>query len=189
MPYKSYNEAAKNFGDQYNGMSIRMNGEIGTQFYKVSTPTENYYSYTLPKSGGPGSWFIEPRDSGPIPDEGVKVGEGHTHGSAGYQIPVGNGKFHDDNNMPSESHDILRAKENSKNPNYEGDVVITSGGYMFIYGPGTQNDGKRSREMTPVRTDLPKDPQSKTNPSNTVTPNNSPLVLPIDESDDKYPLK
>lgn len=55
VPYKSYNEAAKNFGDQYNGMSIRMNGEIGTQFYKVNTPTENYYSYTLPKSGGPGS--------------------------------------------------------------------------------------------------------------------------------------
>ncbi|WP_308463724.1 RHS repeat-associated core domain-containing protein, partial [Chryseobacterium sp. ON_d1] len=31
----TYKEAVENFGNQYNNMSIRMNGEIGTRFYKA----------------------------------------------------------------------------------------------------------------------------------------------------------
>lgn len=68
-------------------------------------------------------------------------------------------------------------KHSKKNPNFEGDVVITPGGYAFIYGPGTKN-GTDRKKMKPDSTSMPKDPNLKKNPDNKNTEKITPEKLP-----------
>jgi len=44
-------------------------------------------------------------------------------------------------------------KASKENPNFEGDVVITPVGYVFIYGPRTKN-GINTSTMKPNSTNI-----------------------------------
>jgi RHS repeat-associated protein len=78
--FDSLTEAANNFGNQYNGYSIRKNLEIGTQFYLVvDSDGTKKYAYTTPVYGEFN--YVYPKNSNDIPDHAVSyVGDGHTHG-------------------------------------------------------------------------------------------------------------
>lgn len=65
------------------------------------------------------------------------------------------------------------------------EVVITPGGYAFIYGPGTKNDTDRNK-MKPDSKSMPKDPNLKKNPTNKNPEKITPEELPSAEKEDKY---
>ena len=187
--HKSYKEASENFGNQYNNMSIRMNGEIGTRFYKGTNSNGTYYSYTTPISAGPNSGAVNSNLAEAPPKGTVQVGIGHTHGE-GDEVDLGNGQYSTGQDKPSDygsqMGDISESiKASKENPNFEGDVVITPGGYGFIYGPGTKN-GTNVDKMKPDSTNMPKDPNLKKNPTNKNTDKITPVVLPTGETEDNY---
>lgn len=125
------------------------------------------------------------------PKGAVEIGDGHTHG-AGDEVDLGNGKFSTGQDSPSDygnSGDIdLSIKSSKENPNFEGDVVITSSGYVFIYGPGTKN-GTDVKSMKPDSTNVAKDPYTKKNPNNKNTQRFTPVELPKQETKDGYVQK
>ncbi|MBO9693373.1 DUF6443 domain-containing protein [Chryseobacterium sp.] len=186
----TYKEAVENFGNQYNNMSIRMNGEIGTRFYKAKNANGTYYySYTKPISAGSNSGAVNTELAEAPPKDAIQVGSGHTHGE-GDEVDLGNGQFSTGQDLPTdygpEMGDISESiKHSKKNPNFEGDVVITPGGYAFIYGPGTKN-GTDRKKMKPDSTSMPKDPNLKKNPDNKNTEKITPEKLPTGEKEDKY---
>lgn len=183
--HKSYKEAGENFGKQYNNMSIRMNGEIGTRFYKgVNSDGTTYYSYTTPISAGPNSGAVNSNLAEDPPKGTVQVGISHTHGRAD-EIEYGIGQDAPSNYGPQMGDIAESVKASKENPNFEGDMVTTPGGYLFIYGPGTQN-GTNDRKMKPDSTSMPKDPNSKKNPTNKNTERITPQVLPTGETEDNY---
>lgn len=187
--HKTYKEAIENFGYQYNNMSIRMNGEIGTRFYKGNNSNGIYYSYTKPLSAGKNSGAVNANLAEAPPVGTVQVGKGHTHGE-GDEVDLGNGQYSTGQDRPSDygskmgdiSESIKTFKEN---PNFEGDVVITPGGYAFIYGPGTKN-GTDVNKMKPDSSNMPKDPNLNKNPTNKNTNKITPEVLPTGETEDNY---
>ncbi len=187
--HKSYQEASENFGSQYNNMSIRMNGEIGTRFYKGTNSNGTYYSYTKPISAGPNSGAVNSNLADDPPKGTVQVGIGHTHGE-GDEVDLGNGYYSPGQDRPSdygsEMGDISESiKASKENPNFEGDIVITPGGYGFIYGPGTKN-GTDVNKMRPDFNNMPKDPNLKKNPTNKNTEKITPVILPTGETEDNY---
>ena len=189
--YKTHQEAGENFGQQYNNLSIRMKGEIGTRHYKMKKPDGTYYySYTKPITTGDGSGLVDPRQAEAPPKGAIEVGVDHTHGEEAIQIDLGNGNYSTGQNLPSdygpEGGDISASiKSSESNPDFEGDIVITPGGYMFIYGPGTKNGIDRDK-MKPDATDLPKDSKSKTNPQNKNTNKKTPDILPTGLEEDNF---
>jgi len=74
--FKTLEEAAIDFGKEYNGLSITSALEIGTNFYEAKNPDgETFYSYTIPVLGGGGMIRI-PYNL----EEGQNlVATGHTH--------------------------------------------------------------------------------------------------------------
>lgn len=78
--FDNLGDAALNFGQEYNGYSIRNDVEVGTQFYKVTDKDGIIrYAYTTPVYGSSDS--VDLLKSDDFPDVPVTVvGDAHTHG-------------------------------------------------------------------------------------------------------------
>jgi len=190
--HKTLDEAAINFVSQYNGLSIRMKGEIGTNFYSKVVNNETVYSYTLPV-GSPNGGAVDP-NAGPdqIPDYATKVGNGHTHMNDVNRVEYDeNGKIiYDESNNFSEN-DLKEADEMKANSkDIQAIYVGTPNGKALRYTPSGNTGESRSEDIKAVSRDMPRDPSSKTNTQNKVSPNTLPAVLPYGTSQsdvDKLP--
>jgi len=71
-------QAADNFGQQYNGYSINQKVEVGTQFYKqTDADGESCYGYTNPVQGV--ASMMDTSQATGVPDNAVVSGDAHTH--------------------------------------------------------------------------------------------------------------
>jgi RHS repeat-associated protein len=182
--HKSLEDAGENFGNQYNGLSIRSNGEIGTKFYKGKMNDETYYSYTVPTWAGENSGAVDPSTAENIPGNTTLVGKGHTHAAAPKgKLMIGGiwyGGYADKPSSEDVDQSIKDAKANSQ---YEFDIVITPNGSMFIYGPTTNEDRAK-----PANINMPSDPNTrKEDRKNNISPNTTPEVLPNTMDEDNFP--
>ncbi len=190
--HKTLDEAAINFVSQYNGLSIRMKGEIGTNFYSKVVNNETVYSYTLPV-GSPNNAIVDP-NAGPdqIPDDATKVGNGHTHMHDVNRVEYDeNGKIiYDESNNFSEQDLYVADEMKAESNDIQAIYVGTPNGKALRYTPSGNTGESRSKDIKAVSRDMPRDPSSKTNTQNKVSPNTLPAVLPYGTSQsdvDKLP--
>jgi len=181
--HSSLAEAGQNFVSQYNGLSIRMKGEVGTKFYSKTVNGEKQYSYIQPV-GSPGAGGVDP-SAGPenIPEGSDYAGPGHTHKEDLNQIQKDeNGKMISNESNTFSEQDLNKTDEQkSNNPTVEGAILGTPNGKALLYTPtGNQGDARKS-DITRVSNQMPSDPNSKTR-ANDVSPNSVPAVLPYGTS-------
>jgi len=75
--FTSLEEAAKDFRNEYNGLSISYGIEIATNFYEAkNSKGENYISYTIPSVGGKGAVQM----TNHLSEGQITLAEGHTNG-------------------------------------------------------------------------------------------------------------
>lgn len=194
--HKSFDEAALNFGEQYNGLSIRMRGEIGTVFYSQTVNNETIYSYVIP-IGAPEQGAVEPYLSllnDPLPQGATIVGDTHSHGHDLNDTEYTDGKLTRDgtNNFNSNDLDFADRKAAS-NPNYQGSVLLTPNGKAIKYTPSGKKDDDRKKDIRRISNQMPSDPNSETRqrPEEPVSPNFVPKKLPYGTDEDdvkKLPL-
>lgn len=188
--HKTLDGAAKNFAEQYNGISIRASREIGTLFYsKIESDGSTVYSYTIPFMGGGG--LVKPRDAEAIPTDAENVGTGHTHGSDGNIETLGviNWERTGDNYPSEGGGDLDRSDSEAKNnPAHIADYTVTPNGTLFRYTPNGNKKDARNKDVKKVEgaTNIPSDKNSNTR-KNTVSANVTPTVLPKNESEDRFP--
>ncbi len=156
QPYRLFNspdEAAANFGQQYNPASILEGREYGTNIYAVHSYKDDYtrasqthYYYEEPNKGT--------KDGVTVPqtwnNKGVRVATAHTHGE--YIAPwtdfMGINRAYENNNFSKT--DKENAEERKVN-NY----VVTPNGSLRRYNYSSKFDAL-------VRTDMPSDPKDPT---------------------------
>jgi len=180
-PYVLYNtqeEAENNYAEQYNGMSIRSGNEIGAKKYSL----DGKYGYTTPYLGGKGG--VDINSSGALPENAEFIGGIHSHGNDRNMNVVIKGKVVENTDNQPSPQDIEKSKEHAKNPSYEHDTVITPNGSKFNYGPSDKDTN--SLKPTKVGHSLPSDPNSTTR-RGSVSPNITPIVLPLNVKVDDYP--
>jgi hypothetical protein len=183
--HKTPDEAANNFAQEYNGLSIRANVEIRTFLYVTNDNNKNnFYSYTTPAVGSEGIAMGKPES---IPAGGLKIGECHTH-AADTNSEINN-DLNSGDNFPS-YQDMLKTykswKKNAKQREiYE--YVVTPNGTLFKF---IANDKVRNFEdnVSIVNTNVPSDPNSKTR-KNDISPDKTPKVLPVNLNNDDYNKK
>ena len=184
--FKTLDEAAKDFGKEYNGKSITLQREIGTTFYESKNKQgETYFSYLEPNVGAAG-WVEYPTNLG---DGQEAVAIGHTHANDYVSTaPDRNGKMIElssDNRFSGHDIDLLNNKlfdENGKNMNsfnrpMKGYLATPNGGLLF-YDPNiTYKDifvkglGITPSYNKPIYENLPSDPNSKGLRLNKIDPN------------------
>lgn len=179
----SFAEAGKNFVSQYNGLSIRMKGEVGTKFYSQTVNGVKQYSYIQPV-GSPGAGGVNP-SAGPedIPKDSDYVGSGHTHKEDLNQIQKDeNGKMvSNESNTFSEQDLNVTDGQKIETPSVEGAILGTPNGKALMYTPsGNQGDNRKS-DVKRLSNQMPSDPNSQTR-ANNVSPNAVPAVLPYGTS-------
>ena len=189
--YKTKDEAAKNFGQQYNGLSIRANAEIRTYFYTATDENGNtYYSYTTPGLGSEGMATAEPE---PVSSEYEQIGEGHTHSADRNNEPEGvKDAYKYGDNYPS-YQDLRQAyknwKEKKKSDSNATEVmyVVTPNGTIYKFEPNdnTRNFDDDVKEVEGASKVVPSDPNSATRKNN-ISPNVTPEVLPNNIDKDDY---
>ncbi len=188
--HKTLDGAAKNFGEQYNGISIRASREVGTRFYSTTTNGVTTYSYTTPTMGTEG--FVDPNDSEAVPDGSVQVGDGHTHGSDGNNEPFGmdeNEAIQYGDNFPSDNDIDESDSSASTNSSFEADYTVTPNGTLLKYTPtGKTGDNRRSdvKKVNGASKTIPSDTNSNTRKNN-ISPNVTPEVLPNNVDKDDFP--
>ena len=204
MPYNTLEEAAHDFGLQYNGLSISLNQEIGTVFYKSydKKTGKDFYSYIVPSLGGGGGAINHPER---LKKNQVAVADGHTHaGDMSLYKNPDTSKDCSDNNKFAEpdlnGYDMLDRKGNPVKNVYNKKIIgvlATSNGALLIYNPNVcySKTGKKDNceheiyeYEKPIFKDLPSDPGSKTLRLNREEPNKMPNVLP-DNYNPKYDKK
>lgn len=184
--FKTLDEAAKDFGKEYNGKSITLQREIGTTFYETKNKEgETYFSYLEPNVGVAG-WVTYPTN---LEDGQEAVAIGHTHANDYVSsYPDRNGKMIElssDNRFSGHDIDLLNNKlfdENGKNMNafnrpMKGYLATPNGGLLF-YDPNiTYKDifvkglGVTPSYNKPIYENLPSDPNSKGLRLNKIDPN------------------
>ncbi len=186
-PYGSLQAAVENFGQQYNGVSVLNNVEIGTTFYSTTDSSGNTtYSYVQPG----GLMFYNSEgvrvDNDTVnydgdelvPEGSTAEAGGHTHGWDKSGEGRGGVTASDSNSMSG--GDIDTASKHKKRPEY----VITPNGSIFVYKPhrpGAERNAKTKGEA-PINTSMPSDPNSPTR-KNEVSPSVTPEVMPTLEYD------
>ncbi|WNM19473.1 DUF6443 domain-containing protein [Flavobacterium capsici] len=122
--FSSLTDAAMNFGEQYNGYSIRTGKEVGTQFYKIQDKDGIIkYAYTNPvygvkdPSGKNEHSQVRVLQSNDKPKEAEYVGDGHTHAFDNNMIKqtlFTKGKYsnrsYDENSTPKEVERLQKYK-------------------------------------------------------------------------------
>jgi len=180
----SFKDATINFNQQYNGLSIRMKGEIQTVYYSQTIKGVTSYSYVIP-IGSPGSGGGDPYQAlknDPLPKGAVIVGDGHTHEADANDTDYDdNGKLVYDGTNNFNSNDLDFAdKQCLSNPNYIGSSLGTPNGKDLIYTPNGNTGSDRNKDVKKVSDMIPSDPNSETrqHKDNPVSPNFVPEVLP-----------
>mgnify|MGYP002735522834 CR=1 FL=1 len=164
--HKTLDEAATNFAEQYNGISIRSGREAGALLYStISSNGNTIYSYTTPYLGTAG--FVNPNDAEAIPENTVQVGDIHTHANDGNIEAIGvKNSIETGDNFPStEGGDLDESDKNSKlNPNFEADYTVTPNGTLYKYTPTGKKGENRKTDVKEVdgATNIPSDPKSNT---------------------------
>lgn len=183
-------QAADNFGQQYNGYSINKKVEVGTQFYKqTDADGESCYGYATPVQGVES--FMQTSQANDIPSNAVVSGDAHTHSNendsstiqifdnvtqnavdskevnlsniSGFQISSSSNK------PSSEDVSVAQAKMDEMGPNFQSSYVFTPSGLVYSI---KNNNGTATPN---VNVNL-----SRTNPSdpNSVMPMNKNAVSP-----------
>ncbi len=149
--FGSENNALKNFGQQYNGKSIKQGVEYGTNVFKTTASDGNtYYYYEEPNKGDEASVRLPST----LFDEGERVSTIHTHGE--YLEKYDNNNF------------SLTDKENAEKRGVDNNVVTPDGSLK-------KYDVKTNKE-TVISTSMPSDPKDP-NRKNTVAPNENPAPV------------
>lgn len=194
--FKTLRDAAKDFGKEYNGLSINYNVELRTMFYQATDKSgETYYSYSVPAVGSEGmSGNVAPEQVAEVSKLGEIVGDGHTHG--GDRVISMDGKDYSGANKfsgqdTSAYNNTLKDGDQKIDNGYGKPVtgyVATPDGGLREYTPGVSNNSN-SRKVDaggtpiknydlPVASDLPSDPASGSLRLNKIAPTNMPNVLP-----------
>ena len=184
--FKTEEDAAKDFAQEYNGLSITYGLEVKSSIYRTTNEEgETVFSYSIPEAAGAGLAGGEKITNG-APEDAVYTADIHTHGGDEdvYKSAV-TGKDASDQNQFS-SPDI-RVYRNFKNENGEGNdygkkvngYVVTPNGGLLKYDPAKHGRDNKKEHNKPITTDgIPSDPASKSLRLNKVEPNKIPTVLP-----------
>ncbi|WPQ61694.1 DUF4329 domain-containing protein [Chitinophaga sancti] len=158
-PFKTLDEAARDFGVIYNKISISKNREYGTRFYSIKNPDGTIvYSYGKPekgdKNGAHPEWTQIPRNS-------TLEADGHTHAAYIPSYGEGNDVF---------SSDDMRINRMLKIIGY----LATPSGSLQKFDPSipTNQDA-----VTTLSIDMPNDPKDPKSPKpgdNSSKTNNEP---------------
>ncbi len=165
--HKSVDDAAVNFGKQYNGVSITSKREYASIFYSTTKNGETTYSYVEPLIGSEAGAFIP--DESSIPKGSEPSGDIHTHGNDEKETIEGET---DADNEPS-YNDVERTKEIGL-PTY----VVTPSGTVQKIDPIT---GK----VTIVSTNVPSDPNSPVRVNNINPDGSREKVEPVNNLEPK----
>lgn len=145
--FNTRENAAANFGQQYNGKSIKQNTEYMSIIYARKVDGKLYYAYKDPVGGGKAKVKVTV-DS---PEGTIVVAAVHTHGK--YLEAFTNNEF--------SKKDI----EGYERVNFDG-FVITPDGSLKYYDTS-------SNLIKPLRTDMPSDPNDPDRKNN-IPPNENP---------------
>lgn len=158
-PYVLFNtreNAAANFGQQYNGKSIINKREYGALIYSIKVDGKKYYAYNNPVEGE--AHGIPQGISMKGPKGAVKSAWIHTHGNDDY----GNGNNYNDQNFSDEDGD----KGYSKVLGLDAFLVTPDGSLKYY-------DLSSGTEKT-VRTNMPSDPNNEDPRKNNIEPTLNP---------------
>lgn len=133
-PFKTKIELANDFAKYYNGTSIVLNREFGSQIYKNSDGT---YSYNVGRIGDEGGSVTNYN----LPKGTTREGAIHTHGGE---------------DPDYDSHDFSGTDTKGADREGQNEYVVTPGGQLLEY------DVKSKETIKPVgaATDIPSDPKS-----------------------------
>ncbi|MCH2491122.1 MAG: DUF4329 domain-containing protein, partial [Flavobacteriales bacterium] len=180
--HKSLDDAATNFAEQYNGISIRSSREAGTRFYSTTNSSgETIYSYTTPVLGGAG--LVDVNDSEGLDDGQVQVATGHTHGAdRNIEVSGVENSIRTGDNFPS-SEDLDKADKLNQT-SYQ----VSPNGTLNKYTPQGSEGQDREDDVVTVTTakNIPSDSNSNTR-VNEVSANVTPEVLPVNVEKDDFP--
>ncbi|MFV0573278.1 MAG: DUF6443 domain-containing protein [Xanthomarina gelatinilytica] len=179
--------AVINFAEQYNGLSIRSDREVGTLFYSREIDGNTVYSYTTPTLGS--SFFVDPHDAEAVPSEYTYVADGHTHGADDNtdSKDIENG-HRAGSNFPTSGQgaDLFGARQEMRNhPTYKYMFQISPNGDIWVFEPGATNSIRFADDVEKVnggQETIPTDPNSDTR-RNDVSPNVRPEVDTVHERD------
>ncbi|EHQ41274.1 RHS repeat-associated core domain-containing protein [Myroides odoratus] len=200
--FSSLLAAAKDFGQEYNGLSIRGKREIATVFYSYTNDEGGEsFSYTQPYAEGKG--FIDVGKGLEDIDVNTQtvVGSGHTHGAdEDVRLTNVNGKTKhtsDANVFSANDIDIynnqIQIGDGKTKPSVFGKIiqgfVITPSGGILHYDPSKDYGNKTKIDSNGVERhgydqyidkSMPSDPNSGTMRLNNNSPNKNPEIMPKD---------
>jgi RHS repeat-associated protein len=158
-PYVLFNtreNAAANFGQQYNGKSILNKKEYAALIYSLYKDGKKYYAYNQPEVGG--AHGVPQGVSGKAPRGSKPVAWIHTHGNDDY----GSAGNYDDQNFSGSGGD----KGYSQALKLDG-FLVTPDGSLKYYDLSSNTDKT-------LRTDMPSDPNNQTPRKNKINPTLNP---------------
>ncbi|WP_294206174.1 DUF4329 domain-containing protein [uncultured Chryseobacterium sp.] len=158
-PYVLFNtreNAAANFGQQYNGKSILQKREYAALIYVQVIDGKKYYAYNKPEKGE--SHGVPQGVSGKAPKGSTPAAWIHTHGNDDY----GSAGNYNDQNFSGEDGD----KGYSRSLGLDAFLVTPEGSLKYY-------DLSSGTEKT-LRTDMPSDPNNETPRKNNIDPVSDP---------------
>jgi RHS repeat-associated protein len=159
-PFKSADEAAKDFGKIYNKISIQKNVEYATFIYSQETDNGTIYSYNEPAKGNGNTSNAHKTKT---PKNATTVADAHTHGA--YDPAYVNNDFSDDD------------RKLNKKDNLVG-YLATPNGLLLKFDPANPNT------IVVVAKDLPNDPKDPASPKPQATSQSSETKKPEKSSED-----
>lgn len=201
--FKNLQEAAKDFGKEYNGLSISYGLEVSTNFYEAKNKDgESYISYTIPVAGSAAQ--VDIRDN--LKEGQSILAHGHTHGAdddvhsfyerGKLQTFSSVNKF-SSTDIGTYNNTELNADGTPNNPfgkPIQG-ILITPNGGMLHYDPDKTyknisirgiDGGPTPSYNKPIDTTMPSDPGSGVLRLNNVSPSHMPSILPTNFNTDVY---
>lgn len=194
--FKNLEEAAKDFGKEYNGLSISYGIEVSTNFYEAKNDKgESYISYNQPIAGGGG---MAPIVNNLKEGQNI-VASGHTHGGdegvleffeKGKKTHTSSSIRFSDTDIKTYDNTLIKSDGKPNNPfgkPIQG-IVITPNGGILHYDPNKSynmikvkgiDGGLTPSYNSPIDTTMPSDPASKSLRLNTNSPSNMPKVKPL----------
>lgn len=170
--FRCIDDAAKDFGNCYNGKSISQNIEYGTMIFQVvNSNYEIGYTYNIPSVGNENSVAIE---NAPIGSKVVAMA--HTHGKymeaknpdcpnynnefSGMRMKIG-GKI-----LPKENRKVVNANNDIGNAN-----ILKLDNYVATPNGSLQKYNHKTGEITVISNDMPSDPNDPNRLNNRTSSN------------------
>ncbi|KFF22681.1 RHS repeat-associated core domain-containing protein [Chryseobacterium sp. JM1] len=178
--YGSSDEAAENFAQQYNGVSIVNSIELKTTLYSQQKEGKNFYSYVTPVG------FLELDEKGnpkpgtsvnasiDIPEGTKKEGDAHTHGAD----LINRVKNYTENDNVFNDFDKNVARGNGDWSKRSTQYVVTPNGLLLVYDPNLNAPSNRKGNVLKTSKPIPSDPLSPTR-KNKISPEVQPVVPPV----------